>query len=86
MSRDELIEVSRARYAKGEDIESLLKFLRSSGCSRIDSIAVIAKACNTGLAKAKELVHFSSAWNDRRTADEKFQENLIDAIQRWKSD
>jgi hypothetical protein len=78
MTREDLIAECKGRYAAGEKIEELVEFLRSAGCSKIDSIAVIAVGCGMGLAKAKEAVHFSPAWTDVRASDDKFHE-LIEA-------
>jgi hypothetical protein len=80
MSRDELIEKCKARHAQGEDFENLLEFLRSAGASKVDSIAVIVSACDVDLRRAKELVHFSSAWRDRREADETFHASFIETL------
>jgi hypothetical protein len=61
-------------------LEGLIGFLRSSGCSKIDSIAILARECGIGLARAKEVVHFSRAWNDTREADESFHADIERAV------
>lgn len=76
MTREELISECRHRFERGDTIEAIIEFLRASGCQKIDSIAVISKACGTGLAKAKELVHLSDVWKDRRASDDEFHEGL----------
>ena len=40
------------------------------------TIVILADALETGLARAKELVHFSATWADVRAKDEKFHEVL----------
>ena len=80
MSKHDLIEECRARSAQGESIERLLEYLRSAGCSKVDSITVIMKARGIDLRKAKELVHFSSAWNDRRVVDNEFHDAISDEL------
>ena len=51
--------------------------MRASGSSKIDSIAVLKGARGIGLAKAKEIVHFSGTWADTKALDEKFHEDLV---------
>jgi ribosomal protein L7/L12 len=80
MTRDELIAECRRRSEAGEDAESIISYLRTSGCSKINSIAVLRGACGIGLAKAKEIVHFSATWADRKALDEEFHENIVDAL------
>jgi hypothetical protein len=80
MTREELIAECRRRSEGGESVESIIGYLRASGCSKIDSIAVLNRACGIGLAKAKEIVHFSAIWADTKAADEKFHEDIVDAL------
>ena len=78
--RDELIMECRRRSKAGEDVESIMGYLRASGCSKIDSIAVLNDACGIGLAEAKMFVHLSVTWADRRASDEKFHEDIVGAV------
>ena len=80
MKREDLIAECKNRYGAGEEVEKLIVFLRGAGCSKIDSIAVIIAACEICLAKAKEAVHFSSAWDDVRALDDKFHETVEAAV------
>jgi hypothetical protein len=48
MTREDLIAECKRRYAAGEEIEKLIEFLRSVGCSKIDSIAIIVAGCGIG--------------------------------------
>ena len=80
MTREELIAECRRRLEAGEDVESIIRYLRASGCSKIDSIAVLKGTCSIGLAKAKEIVHFSATWADRNASDEKFHEDIVGAL------
>ena len=43
-------------------------------------MAILKEACGIGLAKAKEIVHFSTTWADRKALDEKFHEDIVDAL------
>ena len=80
MTREQLIDECKLRSDRGEDAEVIIRFLRESGCSKIDSIAILVAACGISLAKAKEVVHFSSTWHDTKARDEQFQEDFVDAI------
>lgn len=62
--------------AQGSDREGLVSFLRRAGCSKIDSIAILKDALGIGLGSAKELVHLSKTWEDRRDADDKLHEQI----------
>ena len=79
MTRQELIAECQHRSEAGEDVEAIVRYLRTSGCSKIDCIAVLS-ACGLGLAKAKEIVHFGATWADRKAIDEKFHDDIIDAL------
>jgi hypothetical protein len=80
MTHEELIAECRRRSKGGESVESIIGYLRASGCTKIDSIAVLNGAYGIGLAKAKEIVHFSATWADTKAADEKFHEDIVDAL------
>jgi hypothetical protein len=76
----ELIAECRRRLEAGEDVETMIRYLHASGCSKIDSIAILKGACGIGPAKAKEIVHFSATWADRKALDEEFHEDIVDAV------
>ena len=80
MTREELITECRRRLKAGEDVGSIIGYLRASDCSKIDSIAILKGASGIGLAKAKEIVHLSTTWADRKALDEKFHEDIVDAL------
>lgn len=80
MTRDEFISECRRRSENGESLEGVLVFLRASGCSKIDSMAVIIKVYDMALPQAKEIVHLSRAWSDIRLSDDRFHEAIEDAI------
>jgi ribosomal protein L7/L12 len=62
MRRDELIAECKRRSEGGDDVDSVVGYLRTSGCSKIDSIAVLNATYGIGLAEAKKIVHFSPDW------------------------
>jgi ribosomal protein L7/L12 len=80
MTREELITECRRRSKAGEDVESIVGYLRASGCSKIDSIAVLSGTRGIGLAKAKQIVHLSAIWADLKASDEKFHEDIVGAL------
>jgi len=80
MRRDELIAECKRRSEGGDDVDSVVGCLRTSGCSKIDSIAVLNTTYGIGLAEAKKIVHFSPDWADTRASDENFHESIEDAV------
>jgi len=79
MKREDLISECKRRSADGADMESIIRFLRMSGCSKIETIAVLLKTFDIDPAAAKKVVHFSPTWDDTRASDEKFHEMAVDA-------
>jgi hypothetical protein len=63
-------------HAEGKSQDEIVSFLRAQGCSKVESIAILAKALGIGLGKAKEVVHLSATWADTRGRDERFQSSL----------
>jgi len=80
MTREELIAECWHQLKAGKDVESIIGHLRASGCSKIDTIAVVTGALGIGLAEAKEIVHLSAIWADRRASDDKFHEDISSAL------
>jgi hypothetical protein len=80
MTRDELIAECKRRSEGGEDVEAIVGYLRISGRSKIDSIAVLNGTYGIGLAEAEKIVHFSPTWADTRASDESFHESIADAV------
>jgi ribosomal protein L7/L12 len=85
MTRDELIAECKRRSEGGDDVDSVVGYLRTSGCSKIDSIAVLNATYGIGLAEAKKIVHFSLTWADTRASDESFHESIADAVTKLNS-
>ena len=86
MTREDFIAECKGRYDRGADLESLIRYLRESGCSKIDSIAVLAKGCGVGLGEAKERVHLSPTWDDRRKLDDQFHETIVKTVDSGKTE
>ena len=80
MTREEAIAVCKRQSADGADADAVMGFFRTSGFSKVDSIAILMDGFSLNLGQAKELVHFSAAWRDTRSSDEAFHEAVIDAV------
>ena len=80
MTREELIAECKRRAERGEDMEAIIGYLRTSGCWKTDSIAVLNGTYGIGLAEAKKIVHFSPTWADTRVSDDNFHESIADIL------
>jgi hypothetical protein len=63
------------------DTEALLCYLRSHGCSVIDSIKVLMMYQHVSLAEAKEQVHLSVTWADMRKSHDQIHDIIEQAAQ-----
>ena len=64
-------------WAESENREAFLRRLRELGAEKIESIRSVRRLANISLGEAKEVVHFSRTWADRRAADDEFHESVI---------
>jgi len=71
-----LIETCRSMLKSDNSTESILSFLKESGCSKIDSMRVLMELMGLSLGEAKQVVHLSEAWRDTRDSDDRFHESL----------
>jgi ribosomal protein L7/L12 len=78
--RSELAIECRARLARGDNEEDLMRFLRAEGANKIDGIAVLREVLNLSLGEAKALIHLSRAWGDVRERDDAFHEAFEKAV------
>jgi hypothetical protein len=62
--------------ARGASVDKVLGYLRKEGCEVIDSIRVLTQIGGMDLATAKRVVHISDTWSDRRSAHERFHEQV----------
>jgi len=76
MDNQTLISECRKLTAQGKDHEEIMHFLRAEGCSKVTSIAIIARVLEVGLGQAKEIVHASQTWADVRERDDRFHNSL----------
>jgi hypothetical protein len=73
---DALVSECRSQKTAGKTDEQLVSLLRARGCSKVESIAVLARAVGIPLGNAKEIVHFSETWADVRERDDSFHVSL----------
>jgi len=81
----ELSEVARTMLASGADWEAVLTELRRLGASPIASIKIVRDVKGVSLRDAKEAVHFSGAWADRRVAHEALHAHVRSAAAVFRS-
>ena len=82
LNREAIVQRAAELRAAGGDWDSVLKKLRDEDFSKIDCIVAIREIEMIPLGEAKEMVHFSPAWEDRREQDDQFHDDLIDAVQK----
>lgn len=75
-----LVSECKKMDAQGKNTEEILHFLRSQGCCKVTSIAVLAKTLAVGLGQAKEMVHTSQTWADVRARDDQFHASLSENL------
>lgn len=64
-------------WSAGSRWDEVLAALRSEGFSKTASIRASVEVLRLPLADAKRLVHGSAAWRDVRSADERWQQELV---------
>ena len=65
----------------GESSEALIAYMRAKGLPKPQCIRALANAMHIGLGDAKNAVHFSPTWGDRRASDEAFHEGVFEALE-----
>jgi len=60
---------ARRMLDKGDDIESVIEFLRNNGANQIDSIKILKELTGRDVKDCKALLHSSKTWEDRRELD-----------------
>ena len=71
-----IVEECRVLLSSGTTMEDVLSTLRKRGLSKVQSIKVVVAVTGLGPNEAKELVHFSQAWQDARAAGELLHEEI----------
>lgn len=70
-----LLNQCQELHSQGKSRDEIVGFLRSQGCSKVQSIVVL-KALGVDSSEAKKMVHFSNVWADMRERDTQFHESL----------
>ena len=68
-----LEEAQRLKH-NGAGQEAILRFIRDKGGDKIDSSLILEGICGLSQAQAKQAVHDSEVWRDRKSADDSFHE------------
>jgi len=63
-----------------DGIEHAITLLRELGYSKIGSMIVLMEVLELNTSQAKEIVHLSEAWTDRRASDDRFHEQLLKLV------
>jgi hypothetical protein len=69
-----------------QNVEDVLKLLRSNGYSKVQSIKVLVDIGGQSLADAKQAVHYSRTWRDTADEDAKFHDSILNALEGQRSD
>ena len=80
VDRNRLISECSRLDENGVSLENIIAYLRSEGCWKIDSIAILREVLGIGLGDAKRLVHLSATWHDVRNQDDELHDRLNDAL------
>ncbi len=81
MDEETLLGECRQLQESGAGTESIVRFLREQGLSRIQSMAFLARKLNFDLDEAKAIVHGSATWEDTREDTERFLDQLEEGIE-----
>ena len=56
----------RRMLESGQDVETILHFLRAQDCSVIESAKILIALEGVSLQEAKQILHLSETWSDKR--------------------
>lgn len=73
---DEVREMLARMMREGRSTGEVLDFLRSSGCTKAESMWALEDFGGLPHYEAKRAVHESMAWSDQRESDEALHEQL----------
>jgi ERCC4-type nuclease len=75
-----LIKNCKNMLAQTSDVERILNYLKSNGCSKTQSIVMLKSIKDISLDESKQIVHFSQTWQDRFNDDEKFHASIEEIL------
>ena len=80
-NKEALRKTCQAMINQKNDRESIISFLRKKGCEKLDSILILSEATSLKFEQAKNLVHFSKTWKDRREKDDDLHDKILDVLE-----
>ena len=82
-SVEELQQLLDVYRAGDSDLEHLLQFLRQRECSIVDSIKALMYKHELSLQEAKQIVHLSKTWSDRREQYDQLHDQLQQVFEEY---
>ena len=76
----ELMDFARTLRARGETLDSILSSLRERSATELESIKVLCSLEGLTLGQAKDAVHNSDAWADRRPMNQRLQQAAVQVL------
>jgi ribosomal protein L7/L12 len=73
-------EETRILWQERDGMQSFLRELRNRGAFQVESIKAVRQLAGVSLGEAKNIVHFSQAWEDTREASEALHETAFEAL------
>lgn len=65
------------KLADGAELETVIRYLRSSGLSKSQCVGVLIEMGRYSLREVKVAIHASPTWADVRPGDEEFLDDLV---------
>ncbi|MFN6483847.1 MULTISPECIES: hypothetical protein [unclassified Nostoc] len=82
MNKDnELTEKLNKMLTESADKESVIKFLRLSNYSKVESIIILKNALGICLLEAQDIIHNSQTWSDVKEYDAKLINDFFDFLE-----
>jgi ribosomal protein L7/L12 len=78
---DRLIEKAKKMWKQSHDYERILRLLRTSGTSKLDSIKAVRLVCGAALGDAKRIVNASDVWRDTLTSTVSLHQAVNSALE-----
>jgi hypothetical protein len=84
MDKEKVLIACGELFAQSGELEPVVKFLKGLGLSKVESMICIVESGVAPMSQAKEIVHNSDSWAERREADDAFHEQLHESLDRQK--
>jgi hypothetical protein len=76
MDKEKILVACKELFAQSGELEAVVKFLKGLGLSKVESMLCIVESGIAPMSQAKEIVHKSASWDERRQADDAFHKQL----------